>query len=120
MIKLNAALACAMLSLGSAAPAHSQRIPQASGWSYSRSHGLGTQNRTVVGTRSDSRGLQVVIESGNVEQIQRPDGTTAYRILDPSQPFDSFSQSSYTEELNRLQGLSIFSLSDSGYSVFSY
>jgi len=100
-------------------PGHCQRVPQVSGWSFSRSNGSGSQNRTAVSSRSDSSGVQVVIEAGNVELIQRPDGSTAYRILDPSQKFGSFSDSVRSEERSRSQGLSFFSLSDWGYSVFS-
>jgi hypothetical protein len=107
-------------AVGWSQPARCQRIPQITGWSYSRSNGSGTQNRTAVGSRSDSSGVQVVIESGNVELIQRPDGSTAYRILDPSEKFGSFSQSSSSDERSRFQGLSFFSLSDWGYSVFTY
>lgn len=113
------AVSCLLLGLAGGFPAHSQRIPQVTGWSYSRSNGMGTQNRTSVGSRSDSTGTQVVIESGNVELIKRPDGTTAYRIPDPSEKYGSFSQSINSEERNRLQGLSLFTLSDWGYSVFS-
>jgi hypothetical protein len=114
------AVSCVLLSLAVGLPARSQRIPQVSGWSYSRSNGMGTQNRTAVSSRSDSSGQQVVIESGNVELIKRPDGTTASRILDPSEKFGSFSQSINSEERSRFQGLSLFTLSDWGYSVFTY
>jgi hypothetical protein len=114
------AVSCVLLGLAAGLPARSQRIPQVSGWSYSRSSGMGTQNRTAVTSRSDSSGRQVLIESGNVELIKRADGTTAYRTLDPSEKFDSFSQSINSEERNRFQGLSLYTLSDWGYSVFSY
>lgn len=113
------AVSCVLLGLAAGLPVRSQRIPQVSGWSYSRSNGMGTQNRTAVSSRSDSSGVQVVIESGNVEVIERPDGTTAYRIQDPSEKFGSFSQSTSSDERNRFQGLSLFTLSDWGYSVFS-
>jgi hypothetical protein len=112
------AVSSVLLGFAAGLPALSQRIPQVTGWSYSRSNGMGNQNRTVVTSRSDSSGQQVVIESGNVELIQR-DGTTAYRILDPSEKFGSFSQSTSSNERNRFQGLSLFTLSDWGYSVFS-
>jgi hypothetical protein len=114
------AVACVLLGIAAGLPVRSQRIPQVTGWSYSRSNGMGTQNRTAVSSRSDSSGQQIVIESGNVELIKRPDGTTAYRILDPSEKFGSFSQSSNSEERNRFQGLSLFTLTDWGYSVFTY
>jgi hypothetical protein len=114
------AVFCVLLGIAAGLPARSQRIPQVTGWSYSRSNGMGNQNRTAVTSRSDSSGQQVVIESGNVELIQRPDGTTAYRILDPSEKFGSFSQSTSSNERNRFQGLSLFTLSDWGYSVFTY
>lgn len=112
-------VASLLLWLGLQLPVRSQRIPQVTGWSYSRSNGMGTQSRIAVGSRSDSSGVQVAIESGNVELIQRPDGSSAYRILDPSQKFGSFSQSSSTDERSRFQGLSLFTLSDWGYSVFT-
>lgn len=114
------AVSCVLLGLAAGLPARSQRIPQVTGWSYNRSSGMGTQNRTAVSSRSDSSGQQVVIESGNVELIKRADGTTAYRILDPSEKFGSFSQSINSEERSRFQGLSLFTLSDWGYSVFTY
>jgi hypothetical protein len=114
------AISCLLLSLAPGLPARSQRIPQVTGWSYSRSNGMGAQNRTAVSSRSDSSGQQVLIESGNVELTKRPDGTTAYRILDPSEKFGSFSQSINSEERSRFQGLSLFTLSDWGYSVFTY
>ena len=113
------AVSSVLLVLAGGLPAHSQRLPQVTGWSFSRSNGMGTQNRTVVGTRSDSSGALVVVESGNVEVIQRPDGSAAYRILDPSEKFGSSSQSFRSEERNRLQGLSQFTVSDWGYSVFT-
>ena len=112
-------VSCLLLGMAGGLPARSQRIPQVTGWSYSRSNGMGTQNRTAVSSRSDSSGQQVAIESGNVELIKRPDGTTAYRILDPSEKFGSFSQSTSSDERSRFQGLSLFTLSDWGYSVFS-
>lgn len=111
---------CLLLGLAAGLPARSQRIPQVTGWSYSRSNGQGTQNSRAVTSRSESGGQQVVIESGNVVLIKRPDGTTAYRILDPSEKFGSFSQSSSSDERSRIQGLSLFTLSDWGYSVFTY
>ena len=114
------AVSCVLLGLAAGLPGRSQRIPQVSGWSYSRSSGMGTQNRTAVTSRSDSSGRQVVIESGNVELIKRAVGTTAYRTLDPSEKFDSFSQSINSDERNRIQGLSLYTLRDWGYSVFSY
>ena len=114
------AVSCVLLGLAAGLPGRSQRIPQVSGWSYSRSSGMGTQNRTAVNSRSDSSGQQVVIESGNVELIKRADDTAAFRILDPSEKFGSFSQSINSEERSRFQGLSLYTLSDWGYSVFSY
>jgi hypothetical protein len=51
--------------------------------------------------------------------VQRPDGTTAYEVIDPSEKFGSVSFSSQSEETSRFQGLNLFSLSDWGYSVFS-
>lgn len=113
------AVSCLLLGLAEGLPARSQRIPQVTGWSYSRSNGMGTQNSRAVTSRSDSSGQQVLIESGNVELIKRPDGTTAYQILDPSVKFGSFSQSVNSEERSRFQGLNLFTLSDWGYSVFS-
>ncbi|MFU8884063.1 MAG: hypothetical protein ACNA8O_01235 [Cyanobacteriota bacterium] len=113
--------ACLALGLlGWCGPVWSQRVPQITGWTFSRSSGSGTQNRTAVSSRSDSSGVQVVIESGNVELIQRPDGSSAYRIIDPSQKFGSFSDANRSDERSRSQGLSFFSLSDWGYSVFTY
>lgn len=113
------AVSCLLTGLAEGLPARSQSIPQVTGWSYSRSNGMGNQNSTAVNSRSDSSGVQVVIESGNVELIKRPDGTTAYQILDPSKKFGSFSQSINSEERSRFQGLSLFTLSDWGYSVFN-
>lgn len=104
---------------GWAAPARSQRIPQVTGWTFSRSSGMGMRTRTAVSSRSDSSGLEVVVESGNVRQIERPDGSTAFEIVDPSQKFGSASQSSRSDERSRSQGLSFFTLSDWGYSVFT-
>jgi hypothetical protein len=105
--------------LGWSGPAWSQRVPQITGWTFSSSSGSGMQSRTAVSSRSDSSGQQVVIESGNVQLIQRPDGSSAYRIVDPREKFGSFSESSRSDERSRSQGLSFFSLSDWGYSVFT-
>jgi|LauGreDrversion4_2_1035121.scaffolds.fasta_scaffold291665_1 hypothetical protein len=100
-------------------PALAQQIPQVTGWSFSRSSGSGVQNRSAVTSRSDSTGVQTIVESGNVRVVQRPDGTTAYEVIDPSEKFGSVSFSSQSEEASRFQGLNLFSLSDWGYSVFS-
>lgn len=105
--------------LGSKA-ASAQRIPQITGWAFSRSSGSGVQNRSAVAVRSDSSGVQTIIETGNVREVQRPGRATAYEIIDPSQEFDSASLSTRTEESSRIQGLNTFSLQDWGYSVFSY
>jgi hypothetical protein len=99
--------------------AFAQQIPQVTGWSFSRSSGSGVQNRSAVTSRSDSTGVQTIVESGNVRVVQRPDGTTAYEVIDPSEKFGSVSFSSQSEEASRFQGLNLFSLSDWGYSVFS-
>lgn len=99
--------------------AMAQQIPQVTGWSFSRSSGAGVQNRSAVTARSDSTGVQTIVESGNVRVVQRPDGSTAYEIIDPSEKFGSVSFSSRTEESSRFQGLNFFTLSDWGYSVFS-
>lgn len=120
--RLSAALrsgCLALLVLTGSTPVWSQRIPQITGWTFSRSTGMGMQNRTAVSSRSDSSGVQVLVESGNVEVIERPDGSSAFRILDPSEKFGSFNQSSRSDERSRSQGLSFFTLSDWGYSVFS-
>ena len=115
-----ASRACLALGLlGWCGPAWSQRVPQITGWTFSTSSGSGMQSRTAVTSRSDSSGTQVVIESGNVELIQRPDGSSAYRILDPREKFGSVSESSRSDERSRSQGLSFFTLSDWGYSVFT-
>lgn len=114
------ALALVGMAMAMGLPAWSQRIPQVTGWTFNRASGSGTQNRTAVTSRSDSTGLQVLVESDNVQLIQRPDGSRAYQILDPSQKFGSFSEAIRTEERSRSQGLSFFSLSDWGYSVFTY
>lgn len=107
------------LSISWGPPAWSQRIPQVTGWTFNRASGSGTQNRTAVNSRSDSTGVQVLVESENVQLIQRPDGSKAYQILDPSQKFGSYSEAIRTQERSRSQGLSFFSLSDWGYSVFT-
>ena len=109
------------LILGWGLPAWSQRIPQVTGWSFNRAGGSGSQNRTALTSRSDSTGTRVVLlESENVMLIVRPDGSTAYQILDPSEKFGSYSEAIRTLESSRAQGLSFFSLSDWGYSVFTY
>jgi hypothetical protein len=120
-IRSRAAAATAVALAGAAfpLPVWSQRIPQINGWTFSRSSGSGLQSRTAVGSRSDSSGVQVVIESGNVELIQRPDGSTSYRIIDPTEKFGSFSNSTTSDERSRSQGLSLFSFNDWGYSVFT-
>lgn len=118
---VNAALrvSLALWLLGWSGPVWSQQVPQITGWTFSRSNGSGMQNRTAVNSRSDSSGTQVAIESGNVELIRRPDGSTVFRIIDPSEKFGSFSQSSSSDERSRFQGLSLFSSSDWGYSIFT-
>ena len=109
------------LSIGWGDPALSQSIPQITGWTFSRSSGSGNQNSTAVTSRSDSRGgiQQVLLESENVQLIERPDGSRAYRILDPREKFGSFSEAGRTQERSRSQGLTIFNLGDFGYSVFT-
>jgi hypothetical protein len=109
----------ALWLLGWGGPVWSQRVPQITGWTFSSSTGSGMQSRTAVSSRSDSSGQQVVIESGNVQLIQRPDGSSVYRIVDPREKFGSFSESSRSDERSRSQGLSFFTLSDWGYSVFT-
>lgn len=96
-----------------------QQVPQVTGWSYSRSSGSGLQNRSAVSARADSTGVQTIVESDNVRIVQRPDGSTAYEIIDPTEKFGSVNFASQSEESSRFQGLNLFSLSDWGYSVFT-
>ncbi|QPN55516.1 hypothetical protein I1E95_09845 [Synechococcus sp. CBW1107] len=99
-------------------PAWGQRVPNITGWSFNFSSGRGGQNRSTAGALSSSDGVQVVVEPGNTELIQRPDGTFAYRILDPNQKFGSALQSRTSSEQSRSNTFGISEFRDFGYSVF--
>ena len=100
-------------------PAWGQQVPSITGWSFNFSSGRGGQNRSTAGALTKSDGVQVVVEPGNTELIQRPDGTYAYRILDPNQTFGSAVQSRTSSEQSRGNTFGISEFRDFGYSVFA-
>ena len=101
--------------------AYAQLTPTVTGFTYSFTSGRGGSQRTGVGAFSGSRvsNEPVVTEPGNTELITRPDGSFAFRIIDPNRKFGSAVQFSSTERsLSRESNFGITQFNDFGYSVF--
>jgi len=101
--------------------ASAQLTPTVTGFTYSFTSGRGGSQRTGVGAFSASRvpNEPVVTEPGNTELITRPDGSFAFRIIDPNRKFGSAVQFSSTERsLSRESNFGITQFNDFGYSVF--
>ena len=120
LISLTIALAIAPTLLGSQR-ATAQLTPAVTGFTYSFTSGRGGSQRTGIGAFSGARfpNEPVITEPGNTDFILRPDGTFAFRIIDPSRKFGSAVQSSSTERsISRDSTFGISQFSDFGYSVF--
>ena len=114
------AIAIVANSLG-ALPASAQLAPTVNGFTFSFSNGRGGGNRTGVGTFSGVRVPtgQVITEPGNTELITRPDGSFAFRIIDPSRKFGSAVEfGSIESSTSRSSNFVINQINDFGYSVF--
>ena len=120
LMSLKIALAIAATMLGSL-PASAQLTPTVTGFTYSFTSGRGGSQRTGIGAFSASRvpNEPVITEPGNTELITRPDGSFAFRIIDPTRKFGSAVQSSSTERsISRDSTFGITQFNDFGYSVF--
>ena len=120
LMSLKIALAIAATILGSL-PASAQLTPTVTGFTYSFTSGRGGSQRTGIGAFSASRvpNEPVITEPGNTELITRPDGSFAFRIIDPTRKFGSAVQSSSTERsISRDSTFGITQFNDFGYSVF--
>ena len=120
LMNLKIALAIAATMLGSL-PASAQLTPTVTGFTYSFTSGRGGSQRTGIGAFSASRvpNEPVITEPGNTELITRPDGSFAFRIIDPTRKFGSAVQSSSTERsISRDSTFGITQFNDFGYSVF--
>ena len=120
LISLTIALAIAPTMLGSQ-PATAQLTPAVTGFTYSFTSGRGGSQRTGIGAFSRDRvpNEPVITEPGNTDFILRPDGSFAFRIIDPTRKFGSSVQFSSTERsLSRDSNFGITQFNDFGYSVF--
>ena len=102
-------------------PASAQLTPAVTGFTYSFTSGRGGSQRTGIGAFSASRvpNEPVITEPGNTELITRPDGSFAFRIIDPTRKFGSAVQSNSTERsISRDSTFGITQFNDFGYSVF--
>ena len=102
-------------------PASAQLTPAVTGFTYSFTSGRGGNQRTGIGAFSRDRvpNEPVVTEPGNTDFILRPDGSFAFRIIDPTRKFGSSVQFSSTERsLSRDSNFGITQFNDFGYSVF--
>ena len=120
LMSLKIALAIAATMLGSL-PASAQLTPTVTGFTYSFTSGRGGSQRTGIGAFSASRvpNEPVITEPGNTELITRPDGSFAFRIIDPTRKFGSAVQSNSTERsISRDSTFGITQFNDFGYSVF--
>ena len=117
---LTVALAIGTPILG-AVPSFAQLAPAVTGFTYSFSNGRGGGGRTGVGTFSGVKVPtgQVITEPGNTELITRPDGSFAFRIIDPTRKFGSAVEFGSTESSqSRNSNFGINQINDFGYSVF--
>ena len=95
-----------------------QRVPQITGWTFSRSYGGGVGNSTATTAISESNGAES-FSSVNVLPVSQLDPDGNFVIQDPDAPFSIGVKALKAEQTVRQQQLNYFSLSDWGYSVFS-
>mgnify|MGYP001248268411 CR=1 FL=1 len=100
-------------------PGSSQSVPQVTGWTFSRSYGRGVGNSTATTAISESNGAES-FSRVNVVPISELDPDGNFLIQDPDSPFSIGVRARKAEETVRTQQLNYFSLSDWGYTVFSY
>ena len=100
-------------------PGSTQRVPQVTGWTFSRSYGKGVGNSTATTAISESNGTES-FSRVNVLPISELDPDGNFLIQDPDSPFSIGVRARKAEETVRAQQLNYFSLSDWGYTVFSY
>ena len=96
-----------------------QRVPQITGWSFSRSYGRGFGNATSTTAIAESSGAQSfatvnVLPTADID----PDGS--FVIQDPDSLFLLGVKARKAEEKVNTQQLNYFLLSDWGYTVFTY
>ncbi len=100
-------------------PGSTQRVPQVTGWTFSRSYGRGVGNSTATTAISESNGTES-FSRVNILPISELDPDGNFLIQDPDSPFSIGVRARKAEETVRVQQLNYFSLSDWGYTVFSY
>ncbi|WP_250394793.1 hypothetical protein [Synechococcus sp. MU1655] len=100
-------------------PGSTQRVPQVTGWTFSRSYGKGVGNSTATTAISESNGAES-FSRVNVLPISELDPDGNFLIQDPDSPFSIGVRARKAEETVKVQQLNYFSLSDWGYTVFSY
>ena len=96
-----------------------QSVPQVTGWTFSRSYGKGVGNATSTTAISQSEGAQS-FEVVNVLPVSQLDPDGDFIIQDLNRRFSIGVESTKAEETVQSQKLNYFSLSDWGYTVFSY
>lgn len=115
-----AAPACLLLTASAAGAQQQTIITFSSSQGRSNVHSSRVLTQSVAASNPaegspDSNSIQLF---QNVRPVVRPDGTTAYEIIDINQPFSSYSQTVTREREQSSATRSVNSFSSFGYSVF--
>ncbi len=100
-------------------PSEAQKVPQITGWTFSRSYGRGFGNTTSTTAIAESSGVES-FANVNVLPLSDVDPDGSFVIQDPEKPFAVGVKARKAEETVNAQQLNYFVLSDWGYTVFTY
>lgn len=99
--------------------ADAQKVPQITGWTFSRSYGRGFGNTTSTTAIAESSGAEA-FANVNVLPVSDVDPDSSYIIQNPDRPFAIGVKARKAEETANTQKINYFTLSDWGYTVFTY
>lgn len=96
-----------------------QKVPQITGWTFSRSYGRGFGNTTSTTAIAESSGAES-FAGVNVFPLSDVDPDGSFVIQNSDSPFALGVKARKAEETVNSQQINYFLLSDWGYTVFTY
>lgn len=103
----------------SSTQANAQKVPQVTGWTFSRSFGRGIQKTTSTTSNSAAELLNNAVNT-NVSPPSSANPNSIFRIVDPEQPFAVEAGFRTLDSEEKVQNINFFNLQDWGYSVFTF
>ena len=102
----------------SSTQANAQKVPQVTGWTFSRSFGRGIQKTTSTTSNSAAELLNNAVI--NISPPSSANPNSIFRIVDPERPFAVEAGFRTLDSEEKVQNINFFNLQDWGHSVFTF